>query len=643
MPIGARCLICRTQMPNGNKKQYCSKRCKTLKRPFRVWDGEGRTLNDGSHLFTLLACTDGRNREYIENIDGLSTKDCLEFITRKRLPAYNVWFSFGYDINKMLEDIPLDGEGYCRRELWEEGVTKWHGYRIDYFPRKTFTVSHKRKQLSYHSYDVFGFFQTSFLKACEDWKIDAEVIRKGKESRNEFAQWSMEEVREYNFLEMDLLLELCNRLRDALFDADVLPQSWHGPGAIAAVWLKRENIEAHYNAWPDIMHKAVMSAYFGGRIDIATVGEVEVYKYDIASAYPSALCDCISLSNIEWRKENAITQIDLHGLYHVRWRIARNNLHGPFPWRNHKGNVLFPHDGEGWYWGIEVASAQRLFNSDISVLEGWIPYTNENTSKHYPFREAIRRDYKKRAKLKSAGLASNVAIKLALNSIYGKLCQHEARFGKPRWQNYIWGGFVTAHARSKVLDALSTIGVNNCIGIATDGIFLREPLPGAYKVDKTNTGNYVPLGMWENEGYTKMLITAPGLYATLGEEKKIYRSRGLPSHLNFGYVLRCWGCTTKENTEGANSISSTKDTFVGMGRALHQHIPCGRFIPDTKTLGNVTIFGTSKRFPNPIQMSAFKPWKEFQLLPKPRNEKVISYAYKWRKEFDERAERECSS
>src|SRR6185437_12393941 len=222
--IGARCLICRGQMPNGNKKQYCSKRCRILKRPFRVWDGEGRTLPDGRHLFTLLACTDGRKREYIEDENGLSTATCLEFLTRKREKAYNVWFAFGYDVNKITEDLPLEGATASRQQIWEEGVTKWHGYRIDYCPRKTFTVSNKRRESSFHSYDVFGFFQTSFLKACDDWKIDAEAIRKGKESRDIFATWSMDAVREYNFSELDLLLELCNRLRDALFDADVLPQ-----------------------------------------------------------------------------------------------------------------------------------------------------------------------------------------------------------------------------------------------------------------------------------------------------------------------------------------------------------------------------------------------------------------------------------
>lgn len=601
-----------------------------MKRPFRVWDGEGRTLPDGRHLFTLLACTDGRSREYIENENGLTTRECLEFLTRKREKAYNVWFSFGYDVNKMLEDIPLDNDKHSRRELWETGVTKWYGWRLDYVPRKTFTVTGRGEQ-SYHACDVFGFFQKSFLKACEDWKIDAEAIREGKESRNDFALWSMERVREYNFLEMDLLLELCNRLREALFDADVLPQSWHGPGAIAAVWLKRENIEEHYGAWPERMHKAVMHGYFGGRIDVAAIGEVEVYKYDIASAYPSALTDCISLASVEWKHERTPTVV-AHGLYHVRYRVARRYLHGPLPWRSVKGVVLFPHDGEGWYWGIELLAAMRTFGAEhFTVTEGWIPHGTLT----YPFREAVRRDYKKRAELKARGLASNEAVKLALNSIYGKLCQHEARYGKPRWQNYVWGGFVTAHARAKVLDAMGVVGVNNCLGIATDGIFLREALPGAYKKDDEHP--IVPLGLWEDEGFTKMLIVAPGLYATLGgDKKKVYRSRGLPAHLNFGYVLRAWGCSTRENTDGSDSCYSTKDTFVGMGRALHQNLPCGRFIPETKHLGNVSLFGTSKRFPNPLQLSQFKTWREFELLPKPRQERCISYAYKWRKEYDER-------
>src|SRR5215469_10110136 len=126
------------------KAHHCKGGKKQQKQlPFRVWDCEGKTFKDGSHAITLLANSDG---EYIENPTGLSTLDCLQFLTEQRNAAINVWYSFTYDVTQMLRQIELGerGDGEFDKttlaSLYEAGRITWKGYKIKYIARKFFHV-----------------------------------------------------------------------------------------------------------------------------------------------------------------------------------------------------------------------------------------------------------------------------------------------------------------------------------------------------------------------------------------------------------------------------------------------------------------------------------------------------------------------
>src|SRR6478736_2401594 len=77
---------------------------KYLSKPFTFWDGEGVTLPDGSHIYTLLANSKG---VYIENAEGLSTETCLWWLYKNGNPDdINVIYGAGYDWNMWLKDLP---------------------------------------------------------------------------------------------------------------------------------------------------------------------------------------------------------------------------------------------------------------------------------------------------------------------------------------------------------------------------------------------------------------------------------------------------------------------------------------------------------------------------------------------------------
>lgn len=647
---------------------------KRKERAFRAWDCEGRTFRDGSHHIVLLANSDG---EYIENESGLTSVECLEFLCKPRPKAFNVWFSFGYDVAQMLRQMPLgnveDGE-YVEpgtlAALWKNGRTLWKtdsgSYIIKYVPSKFFHVRRKRSEYDvsksehFRSFDTFGFFQRSFIEALKEWDIDSTSIQQGKDQRANFAKWSLKKIREYNDKEMALLVTLMNKLRDGLRQADLLPKSWHGPGAIAHVWMEKEGLKKHFGSIPERMIEPTQRAYFGGRIDIGCIGEVTCHKHDITSAYPAGLTNCISLSTIRWEHKRNASANDEHALYHVRWNTATKEQRSffkrktgpiapengaiwqPFPWRANDGSVLFPDCSErgeyieGWYWGIEVFAAERLFPNCIERIEAWYPIGE----KLFPFAVAIERDFVKRKETgKDTGLGR--ALKLALNSLYGKTAQHQIEKTqdiqrRPVWQNFIWAGFITAFTRSKILDAIAEVGDRNVYEVMTDGLLTNKKL--------RETGSQ--LGEWEYTGRSIALILQAGLYAFFTDGKcKVTKARGIPSNVNFGYMLRDWGCTTNLDTPGPNTKVIKYNTFIGIGAALHndrEHF--GRFIQKEKKLKPVGVLGTNKRESNlgyfAVQDFKWKGWKKKWLRarrPKKKqtDQSLLSRPYKYRPEYED--------
>jgi DNA polymerase type B, organellar and viral len=582
---------------------------------FRVWDGEGKNFPDGTHRMVLLSNSD---EEYVYNPEGLSTIECIQFLLQKREKKKDVWFSFGYDVTKILTDVPLlaqhEHDFFNLEHLWKRTETYYKGFHIKYIPRKIFSITRDSTE-RFHSTDIFSFFQVSFLKACDKWGIDASAIEQGKADRNIFDTYTFEDILTYNFLELRYAKELVTRLYFAFKDCNLVPSSWHGPGALAQTFFRKNNMLDHFRTKENTlveMDIPIRQAYFGGRIDIAKIGEIDCYNYDIISAYPHGLTDCISLGNVYWHHQPFPFVDDRHALYHVVWDIKQDVQWGPFPWRRENGCVLFPSSGEGWYWGVEVLAAERLFGNQIQRKEAYYPMV----IKTFPLKHLIEEAYEKRNKI-GRHTGAGIAIKILLNSLYGKLAQS---IGSKKWQNYIWAGYITAFTRAKILDAIKLLGDSNVVAIATDGIF-------TYKQMETGEER---LGTWENGGHMRVLIVGAGLYTIIKDDGTIQsvKQRGLPENINHAWVLKQWGCNTKLDGIGEDSFTSHFTTFIGMGKAIHQNKPLGLFVTEERTLEDVSMGGTSKRVPD-VSSLFTTGWKELQLYirERPLGSPMLSFPY----------------
>src|SRR5262249_22988117 len=149
-------------------------------------------------------------------------------------------------------------------------------------------------------YDVFGFFQKSFVKTIETWNIADEqqlaFVAKMKDLREEFDRLTPEMV-DYCKLECRQLAALMSAFREVCIEADIVPERWAGPGWIAASLLKKHDIPkrpqtAREALRGDASHElrrperdrqfdeAASLAFYGGRFEVSRIGHIPVPVYE---------------------------------------------------------------------------------------------------------------------------------------------------------------------------------------------------------------------------------------------------------------------------------------------------------------------------------------------------------------------------
>ena len=545
-------------------------------RPFMTWDGEGITYVDGEpQAYVLFGASCA---EYIMG-ERLTTLECLDLIMRVEdmYPhVIHVGFSFKYDVEMILCDLPLR---HWHR-LRSHGVVKWNRYRITYHPGKRFTVSRwdesRMQRTTATIYDVWGFFQSSFVTACKTWLDPHELstieqVEAGKAKRGTFSYDELETyVLPYWQAELWLLARLVNRLRQRLTEAGVLPSSWHGPGAIATKIYGDEKIrghmrrvqrdcvndsDIHIQGLPEGVNEAAQYAYSAGHFERFMIGHHEgpVYQYDINSAYPAAISTLPSLRDGEW--EHSVSPNFDHrvfGMWRIEfdcWSADRVSYAFPLFYRDERRCVSYPLTVQGWYWTPEAALVAGRKDARITEAWTWHPHGVPK----YPF-AFVSEMYAQRQQWKAEGNPAEKALKLALNSLYGKMAQRAGWQDKqplPRFHQLEWAGYVTSYTRAVLYRAMNMAGPG-LIAVETDAVFSINPLP-KLPISKQ-------LGEWDLTQHEWITYLASGTYWT--DSKSAYRGLD-PDSLPHEVALR-W---LREGNWRA-PITGTTTRFIGSGRGL---------------------------------------------------------------------------
>lgn len=522
--------------------------------PFMAWDGEGWSDKNAEHSYMLFMNSAGANI----SAPKLTTWEIFEFMmseAAKYDKHLHVMYGFGYDVTHWLIDIPLEK----RRELIEnntvkirtpEGVQR-NQYVIDYIPHKWFTITgwdyNTRKRVTLKMYDIMTFFQSSAIKAWESRGIELpDEIRSGKASRNTFTYDDLHEIMLYCQMELDATVLLANRLRDEFKDAGLNVSQWHGPGAVATAVFKKYKIKDHKTEPAPHIEKALQHAYFGGRFEQFKAGhhDGKVYVYDINSAYPDKIRNLPSLAGVRWRHTTVYR--GLPGVYRCRFEDF-GEFDGkpyPLPWRGKGGRVGFPrHNNDVWLWHFEAQYATE-------IIEGYELHTATD-EKPFAF---VAKMYEQRKQWKAEGRGGERALKLAMNSIYGKTAQTiggEPEKGiRPPWHQLEWAGMITSATRAQLWDAISQ-SPDSIIAVETDSVASTVPLD-------LDIGD--GLGQWDVTEYDNMTYVQSGVYFadSVAHGNKV-RSRGIDvTKLDYAEVL-----DHLRNPEGEPILVTARE-FIGI-------------------------------------------------------------------------------
>lgn len=518
-----------------------------------AWDGEGANLDTGEHVYNLLANSDG---SWISNDLGISTLAAFKFMfDNSQKHAINVIYGGSYDVNMILRDLSRDDI----EKLWNTGHCYYKNYKILYSQRKKLTLwqyyeeGRKLKYRTFILWDVLGYFQASFVIACRKWLGELPIldeIEDMKLKRSSFTTDSIEQITDYCLKECGLLVKLMENLFDAMDEGGIRLTRFDGAGSIASALLRKYKTTEHRGKPSDEAKRWAQFAYSGGWIEAPKVGTTEnqtIYRDDINSAYPSSALSLPSYTNASWTVEKEWNGTP-HSLIHVKWHFKDAPFY-PLFFREPDGSILHPKSGEGIYFGVEIENLVKYHPGEYEIIQA-LNVRLSNDVKPFAFLEEV---YALRMMYKSVGNMAAEALKLGMNSIYGKLAQKAGyRNGRiPIYHHLLWAGEITARTRAK-LYAVSRQHMDTVIAFATDAIISTKPFRLAHGTK---------LGEWTPEKFKGITIIQPGVYFLSGQQDWVDKYRGFDKgSLLREDIIECW----KTNSD----YEATLTRFVTMGSAL---------------------------------------------------------------------------
>lgn len=590
-----------------NKARYKAARQERITNTrFIAWDGEGLNQRGAGKPqdYVLFGCS-----VYPDNplmISGASERlaflQIAEYIcdVGSRHPgAKHIGYGFNYDINMITGTLSPRRQIalYRGRRIWMRHNGR--KYSVEYIPGKFIVFNRYRESGEHDAYvridDCVSFFQSSFIKAYQSLSLaendpDWHIVIEGKAARGEGTYEDLPTILRYWQAEIVRVERLIARLNELFVGADIYLNNWHGPGAIANYVRKEYGLKRH--EWggkePNLdsnCHDYIRHAYYGGRFEQGIMGRVSqaAYGLDIRSAYPHGFTFVPTLaSGGEWHRIENPTELKQFAVYRIHYEDSRyvskrntpqpcNELQ-PFPHRDSEGSISYPPIVDGHYWGPEVIAAKEIYPERITVFEGWEWWPDNQQDNGYPWRTVIEDLYRRRQEFKRAGNPSQYAIKIALNSLYGKQAQRVGwkteTMSPPDSHTLCIAGFVTSFCRAMIYRVVAQIPVGSLIAIETDGIYTSTD-PATLNLP---TGEGEWLGQWEIEHYDEIMYVQSGVYAAKleGDWVKL-RTRGFNAADIDGDMLGLYLQTlTPEGKWEPLSLDQRESHFVTIGDAINR-------------------------------------------------------------------------
>ena len=479
-----------------------------------------------------------------------SFAEIVYLLATERAPL--VCYNMDYDARAILTFLPQ----YHLCELAHFGSTKYRDmvsgreFSISYLSHKLLKITtpglHKVE-----IYDCWQYYHTSLDVAGKTFSVDLQKIKVPKTwlvKMRSVLEDGRYQQRAIEYCQRDALV--CERLFNALakqfsalgigFDKPLSTGS-----VVFAHYRKRLTsplIEEQNNRYQEI--------YFGGRMETFQRGYFATPTiYDLNSAYPAAIAKLPDPRTLFLRRGRTFNENCTFGLYDISANITERFI-APMALRS-KGDggdesLIYPTGTmrarvDKWTMQalMEIDAVERLHYAEEWFAESddlWFP--------------EIAELYEERKARPDIALA----IKLVLNSLYGKLAERRhlkrvldrrpsadslffaGKFYRPLractpHTNFLAAAHVTGYVRKQLYDAIRSIDPEKVIYANTDSIITTEAIAG---LDE-GTG----LGQWKVEARPDgLIVIGTGVYAYHTDNGWVNRFRGFHSRVNLVDVLR---------------------------------------------------------------------------------------------------------
>ncbi len=398
-----------------------------------------------------------------------------------------ITYNMDYDARALIKFLPKS----VWTKLYRDERARWMNYNLVYKPGREFSSSDDFG--SFRLYDLAGHFGKSLRAASEAMLNDD---RKDNIPKSWYPQMGAKladprtraKVIKYGIRDAEVCRDVWYALRRQYRKIGVPAKSLCRPistGSVAAGYFgKRVKSDVSSNAnW------TAQRAYAGGRIEVYKRGNFpHVWIYDLRSAYPSVLANLPDPRKADEVREPGIRPDSLYSVHHVELNVPLDYKLPPFPtWGQGKVRVYPTGHFLAWLTGPEL---------EYAMDKGWVQSVKDGYHLIGTRRKWLP-DLEKLFRLRATKPEISYALKIVMNSIYGKFAQRNDSYREPYFvgsgtrkigskfveksrhlsgtTNFFVASYITAHTRLRLQSAMDSIGHGRVVLSATDALMTTQP------------------------------------------------------------------------------------------------------------------------------------------------------------------------
>lgn len=472
------------------------------------------TETENGNIF-VIADSNGRWLDY----PNVNFENVADFLLQYYNGFWVFFYNLGYDAECILKLLPKEVLQSYR--FSKELKFDYNNYTIHYIDRKQLSI--RKANHVVICYDIAQYYDNKALTKAYDESIGkpldpAYLQTKGR--RKDFKLWlylrNKKSIRNYCIRDCTMTKELAEKWLETFYKQfGFLTRNWISSGYLAEKVLIYNGVGIPYfHEIPYEIQDLAWKSFYGGRFELIQRGFIGTcWLYDINSAYPHALTQLPDITKGIWISSKKIHQSTALGFFHIWARINDSVKVAAFPFRTKTNKIIYPvGEFETYVTLAELKAVENDTRVNYEILDSHQFIPNEDC--RYPFRDFIERQYYLRIELKDKADPLEKAIKIVLNSMYGKMAQRiNNRMGN--LFSPVIASFITGFTRAQLYRFVREHGLEKqIVAFATDSVAVRKEIMGLdsrklgeMKVDKKgddaiflSNGFYRFDGRWKQRG-----------------------------------------------------------------------------------------------------------------------------------------------